>query len=102
MEQSANNWTFFSNHGHVYFLLANNESITLREIALKVDITERSVTGIISDLYREGYIDKEKVGRTNIYRAIPEKRLKHPLESNVKLSDLNALVRKANKKMRSA
>ncbi len=92
----AEGWTFFSNHGHVYFILATNEGITVREIAMKVGITERSVIGIIQDLVEAGYIEREKVGRSNRYRPVAKKTLRHPLESNVQLTELIELIKKAN------
>ncbi len=87
-------WTFFRNHGHVYFLIAGNKEIIVREIANKVGITERSVIGIIQDLEEAGYITREKVGRTNHYKIVPQKTLRHPLESNVLLKDIVNLIKK--------
>lgn len=97
MDQSQNEigWTFFSNHGHVYFLLATNENIVLREVALRVGVTERSVLGIVQDLENAGYIKREKIGRSNRYRIVPKKTLRHPLESNVQLKDLVKLIEEA-------
>lgn len=96
LSQNDASWTFFSNYGHVYFLLANNKDMVLREVALQVGITERSVNGIVRDLEKAGYIVKEKVGRSNRYKIVPGKTLRHPLESNVKLKDLVALMQQAN------
>ena len=98
MSQSDTCWTFFSNHGHVYFLLAIDEGIVVREIALKVGITERSVMGILQDLDDAGYIKREKVGRSNRYQLVSKKTLRHPLESNVLLKDLVLLIKEARKK----
>ncbi len=95
MDQNEAGWTFFSNHGHVYFLLATHENIVLREVAIKVGITERSVLGIVQDLEDAGYIKREKVGRTNQYKIVPRKTLRHPLESNVQLKDLVSLIKVA-------
>jgi predicted transcriptional regulator len=92
-------WTFFSNHGHVYFLLASNENIVVREMALKIGITERSVMGILQDLEKAGYIHRQKVGRTNKYKIAPKKTLRHQLESNVLLKDLVALIKSAKDKV---
>jgi DNA-binding MarR family transcriptional regulator len=93
MEQSEASWTFFSNHGHVYFLLASREEIVLREVALRVGITERSVLGIVQDLEEAGYIKREKVGRSNKYKIVTKKTLRHPLECNVQLNDLIKLIK---------
>lgn len=98
LAQQETNWTFFSNHGHVYFLLATNEDIILREVANKVGITERSVLGIVQDLEVAGYIKREKVGRSNKYKILSKKTLRHPLESSVKLGELVRLLKQPNSK----
>lgn len=95
MNHIIDSWTFFSNHAHIYFLIALEEEITVREIALKVGITERSVLGILKELEEENYIQRMKVGRNNKYKIVPKKVLKHPLESNVRLQDLVDLIRNA-------
>ncbi len=100
MDQNEIGWTFFSNHGHVYFLLAANEDITVREMALKVGITERSVLGIIQELEDAGYIKREKVGRSNQYKIVSKKTLRHPLESNVQIKDLVEIIKNAQKSQR--
>lgn len=97
MSQSDSDWTFFSNHGHVYFLLATNENIVVREIALRVGVTERSIMGILQDLEEADYIEREKVGRSNKYKIVPKKTLRHPLESDVLLKDLVNLIKTAKK-----
>lgn len=97
MNQEIQSWTFFSNHGHVYFILSIQENMILREIATKVGITERAVLGIIQDLEEAKYIKREKVGRTNRYKILPQKTLRHPLESNVLLKDLTQIISKSRK-----
>ncbi len=91
-------WTFFSNYGHIYFLIAIHQDITLREIANRVGITERSVLGIVQELEEAGYVKKQKVGRANKYSILPKKTLRHPLESKVKLEDLVSLIEEASVK----
>src|SRR5579872_522378 len=49
-EATGPQWTLLTNHGHVLVLLARNPSIVLREVAVKVGITERAVQRIIADL----------------------------------------------------
>ncbi len=90
-------WTFFSNYAHVYFLLALEEDLTVRQIANRVGITERSTMAIIYGLEEDKYIKRTKVGRNNVYKIIPNKSLKHPLESRVKLKDIIQLIKKSNK-----
>jgi predicted transcriptional regulator len=97
LSKDDSNWTFFSNYGHVYFLIALTDDLTLREISDRVGITERSVQGIIQSLEEAGYVQRLKVGRNNSYKIKPGKTLRHSLESDVKLEDLTQLIRKAIK-----
>ena len=60
-------WTFITNHAAVLSLLDHQEKMTTREIAMALDITERSIIRIIKDLESAGYITKRKEGRENRY-----------------------------------
>jgi predicted transcriptional regulator len=92
---SQHYWTFFSNHAHVYFILALNPDIVLRQVAAKVGITERAVQRIVQDLEESGYIIITKTGRNNHYSIVENKTLRHSLERNVCMKDLVDLVRDA-------
>jgi DNA-binding MarR family transcriptional regulator len=81
-------WTFFTNHSHVIFLLAADPECTIRDMALKVGITERAVQNIIQDLEAGGYVSRTKVGRNNKYKVNLKKELRHPIENHRKLSDI--------------
>ena len=58
-------WTFFTNHAHVLFSISEDPDITLREVAMKVGITERATQRIVAELEHDGYLSHEKVGRRN-------------------------------------
>ncbi|TFV56313.1 ArsR family transcriptional regulator [Mycobacterium sp. PS03-16] len=77
----ARGWTFLTNHAHVLLCLAQGDSLTARELSLRVGITERAVQAILADLIADGYLTKSKVGRRNSYTVNPKGRLRHPLES---------------------
>lgn len=64
---SAASWTFLTHHAQVLLCIARDPGIRLREIADRVDITERTAYGIVLDLAEAGYIVKEKTGRRNRY-----------------------------------
>ena len=85
-------WTFFSNHGHVFFCLARNGDARLRDVAADVGITERAVQKIVKDLQAAGYIEVRKQGRCNRYRINRRKSLRHPLEAHCTISKLVNLV----------
>ena len=81
-------WTFLTNHAHVLLCLAGGDQLTVRELALKIGITERSVQAILTDLTESGYLVKSKVGRRNHYRVNPRGRLRHPVEASHTVGDL--------------
>lgn len=97
MAEKKASWTFFSNHAHVYFLLARRTDIVMREIAKEVGITERAVQGIIDDLESGGYIERSKVGRNNTYKVLAGKFLRHHLEAEVSLDELGRFISTAMK-----
>jgi DNA-binding IclR family transcriptional regulator len=61
-------WTFLTNHGRVLLCIAHDPGVRLRDIAARLDITERSAYGIVTDLTQAGYIVKQKDGRRNRYQ----------------------------------
>jgi DNA-binding transcriptional ArsR family regulator len=75
-------WTFLTNHGHVLLCLSRGESLTARELGMRIGITERAVQVILSDLTEGGYLSKKKEGRRNLYTVNPAGRLRHPLEAH--------------------
>jgi DNA-binding MarR family transcriptional regulator len=60
-------WTFLTNHARVLLCIAHDPGIRLRDIAERLDITDRSAYGIVTDLTQAGYIVKQKNGRRNRY-----------------------------------
>ena len=85
-------WTFLSNHAHVLLLIAKESQIRLRDVAVRVGITERAVQRIVTDLEAGNYIERERVGRRNRYKVHRELPLRHPIEAHRKISSLISLV----------
>lgn len=81
-------WTFLTNHAHVLLCLARGESLTARELGLRIGITERAVQVILADLTRGAYLTKRKEGRRNVYTVNRRGRLRHPLEAHHNVGDL--------------
>jgi len=84
----AGRWTFLSNHAHVLIVLNSEPCLVLREVALKVGITERAVQRITQELEESGFIMRKKVGRQNHYKVLKNERLRHPIEAHRKIGDL--------------
>jgi len=85
-------WTFITNHAAVLSLLANHSQITAREISQEVDITERSVRMIISDLDKGGYIIKTRKGRGVQYSVDLEQRMRHKTQRDLAVGNLMSIL----------
>jgi predicted transcriptional regulator len=85
-------WTFLSNHAHVLVAIADDPDVRLRDIAVKVGITERAASTIVNDLEEAGYLTRSKVGRSNTYTVHGALNLRHPLESHRQIGDLLTLL----------
>lgn len=85
-------WTFLTNHTHVLVCLAQNEAITLREVAQRVGITERAVHAIVTALEKEGVLERFRAGQRNRYKLNRGYSLRHPLEAHCRIGELLELV----------
>jgi len=85
-------WTFLSNHSHVLLCLCEDPEATLREVADRVGITERSVQRIVTDLESGGYITRTRDGARNRYEVHTGVRLRHPVEMHRTIGDLIRMV----------
>lgn len=81
-------WTFITNHAAVLLLIHKHQQITAREIARRLEITERSVQRIIRDLEEADYVTRKKVGRVNHYRVDSKRPLRRADQFSVHILDL--------------
>src|SRR3954454_1180686 len=72
-------YQFLTNHAQVLLCVAYDPGIRLRDIAETVGVTERSAHRILSELVEDGYVDRERVGRRNVYKVKAELPLRHSL-----------------------
>ncbi|BAM05312.1 winged helix-turn-helix domain-containing protein [Phycisphaera mikurensis] len=90
--EAAPRFTFLTNHSHVLLLLAGEPALRVRDLAARVDVTERAVQKILADLVAVGVLTREREGRRNRYEVHPERSLRHPVESHRTVADLIAMV----------
>ena len=81
-------WTFLTNHGQVLLAIARDPTARLRDIADAVGITERAAQRIVSDLVKEGYIVRRRVGRRNEYEVKERAHLRHPLARDHEIGEV--------------
>jgi DNA-binding MarR family transcriptional regulator len=60
-------WNFLTKHGRALLCIARDPGVRLRDIAVALEITERSAYAIVGDLATAGYVLKEREGRRNRY-----------------------------------
>jgi predicted transcriptional regulator len=89
---AAPNWSFLTNHARVLLCIAHDPGVRLRDIAARVDITERTAYGIVTDLALAGYIVKQKDGRRNRYQIQTHLPLPEPTSREHTLGEVLALL----------
>jgi DNA-binding MarR family transcriptional regulator len=85
-------WTFLTSHARVLLCIAHDPGVRLRDIAARLDITERSAYGIVTDLAQAGYIVKQKDGRRNRYQIQEHLPLPEPTSRERTVGEILALL----------
>jgi predicted ArsR family transcriptional regulator len=93
-------WTFITNHAVVLTYLGKHPTITARQVALEIGITERAVRTIIDDLEAEGYIVKAKEGRRSRYSVNAGLPLRHSTQSDKQVGQLLKLLGSVGKPLK--
>ena len=94
-------WSFLTNHGRVLLCIADDPGVRLRDIAVRVGITERSAFGIVSDLAAAGYAIKKKDGRRNRYQIQAHLPLPEPTSQQLTIGEVLALLAPPQSPLRS-
>ncbi len=81
-------WTFLTNHAHVLICLSSDADLRMRDLAVRIGITERAVSRIIHDLSEAGFLEITKEGRRNHYRVRHDMSMRHPVEAHVQIGSL--------------
>jgi DNA-binding MarR family transcriptional regulator len=85
---SEHQWTLLTNHGRILLIIARDQELRIRDVALAAGVTERRAQSIIVDLEQAGYINKEREGRRNVYSVNRKTPFRHPAESGHKIGEL--------------
>lgn len=81
-------WTFLTNHASVLLHIAAHPDDTLREIAFRLGLTERTTASVVADLRSSGYITVTRRGRHNHYRVNTSKRLRRAAHRKTRVGSL--------------
>jgi predicted DNA-binding transcriptional regulator len=89
-------FAFLTNHGKTLLLIAEDPRIRLRDIARLLGITERATHGIVADLVKAGYIEREREGRRNRYTVRTHLPLELPLRRDLDVKSLLTILQTTN------
>jgi len=81
-------WTFLTNHASVLLHIAAHPDDTLREIAVRLGLTERTTASVVADLRTSGYIHVTRRGRHNHYRVNTSKHLRRAAHRKTRVGSL--------------
>ncbi len=85
-------WNFLTNHANVLLCVTDEPDIRLRDLAVRVGISERAVKRIVADLEREGFISRERLGRRNHYLVHSDALVAGPVTRGLQVGALLAAL----------
>ena len=90
--QSGGSWTLLTGHGHVLVEIAREPEARIRDIALAVGLTERTVQAIVADLEAAGYLTRARNGRRASYTVNRDSVFRHPAQDGHRVGPLLDLL----------
>jgi hypothetical protein len=89
-------FSFLTNHGLALLCIAEDPRSRMRDIAAKVDITERAAQKIVADLVEHGYVERTREGRRNRYAVCGDQMIHTSSRREIDLGSLlSVLVERA-------
>jgi MarR family len=85
-------WTFITNHARVMMVISQDPTVRLRDIASRLEITERAAQRIVTELVDEGYLGRKREGRRNTYTVHPDQPLRVPQAGGISVGDFIDLL----------
>ena len=76
-------WSLLTNHGRLLLAIENEPGLRVRDMAERLELSERGVALILRDLREAGYVTSRREGRRVFYSVVPDKpmrgdSLRHP------------------------
>jgi DNA-binding IclR family transcriptional regulator len=96
----SGSWTLLTGHGHVLVEIARNPDARIRDISAVVELTERTVQVIVTDLEAAGYLTRTRTGRRTRYTIKNDSLFRHPAQDGHRVGPFLALLAAAGKNAR--
>jgi predicted HTH transcriptional regulator len=90
--RARSDFAFLTNHGKTMLLIAHDRRIRMRDIARRLDITERATQRIVADLAKAGYLSRQREGRRNLYTVRSDVPLGLPIQRDIDIASLLAVL----------
>ncbi|HEU5372789.1 MAG TPA: helix-turn-helix domain-containing protein [Gaiellaceae bacterium] len=81
-------WTFLTSHASMIIEVSRAPDATVRELAVRSDLTERQAHRVLADLVEAGYVERRRVGRRNHYRVNEEQPLRRSSVADRRVGEL--------------
>jgi DNA-binding transcriptional ArsR family regulator len=66
-------WSLLTNHGRLLLAIENEPGLRVRDMADRLQLSERGIALILRDLREAGYVASRREGRRTYYSVAPEK-----------------------------
>lgn len=66
-------WSLLTNHGRLLLAIENEPGLRVREMADRLEMSERGIALILRDLRLAGYVTSRREGRRVYYSVVPGK-----------------------------
>jgi DNA-binding transcriptional ArsR family regulator len=66
-------WSLLTNHGRLLLAIENEPGLRVRDMAERLELSERGVALILRDQRVAGYVTSRREGRRVFYSVVPEK-----------------------------
>jgi DNA-binding transcriptional ArsR family regulator len=69
-------WSLLTNHGRLLLAIQNEPGLRVRDMAERLELSERGVALILRDLREAGYVTSRREGRRVFYSVVPGRPLR--------------------------
>lgn len=66
-------WSLLTNHGRLLLAIDKEPGLRVRDMAERLEMSERGVSLILRDLREAGYVTTRREGRRTFYTVVPDK-----------------------------
>jgi DNA-binding transcriptional ArsR family regulator len=88
-------WSLLTNHARLLLLIDHAPDLRVRDMAERLDLSERGTALILRDLREAGYVTSRREGRRVYYTVVPSKPLRSDLLKHQTVGQLLELLSEA-------